>query len=230
MWPLPKIRNEYITVSLSPTQIICAWLGPHDPYPLMLKAYHAASIDAPTATIIEDHLHQFIKTHQLSHAFLRIALATPHLHEQLMRMACATPTIQELSTSDLKKMMWDYRYLHPLDDNQYLFYVCGIAQPTLFMHQLIAHKTNLHLATLTSSYMALLQSYRTLFGPAFRQSGLAIDMIRHNYKLENSISLDSIARLVRIPPALSIDLHTQKLNVLTMIGLYYQERVYNAAY
>ncbi len=58
--------------------------------------------------------------------------------------------------------------------------------------------------------MALIQAYRMLFGHAFRKSQLALDLITHNYALEKSISIDSVARLLKISPALNLDMQEHK--------------------
>ena len=120
-------------------------------------------------------------------------------------------------------MIWDYRYLHMLDDGKYLFYVSGIKYADLFSYQLIAHALELNLLSITSAYMALLHAYRALFGPAYRESQLALDIIKTHYKIKGrSLSADSIARLIHIHPNITIDVDKEKVSLLTMIGLYYQ--------
>jgi hypothetical protein len=152
-----------------------------------------------------------------------MAIEAPLIHEQLIRLPHASPGPADFKTPLLKKMVWDYRYLHALEDNgQHLFYVCGIQRPTLFAYQLLAHTSNLHLASMTSSYMALLQAYRAIFGPSFRSSQLALDMIKHHYQLQNVLSADSIARLLHLSKPLNLAEH--KGSLLTMIGLHYSER------
>lgn len=130
----------------------------------------------------------------------------------------------DFAMPELKKLIWDYRYIHTFDDGNHLFYLCGISQPTLFAHQLAVYKAQCNLATITSSYMALVQAYRALFGPTFRQTHMALEMIKHEYKIQQSMSSDSIARLLPIAPSVTIDLALHKEALLEMIGLCYQER------
>lgn len=224
MWPLPPIRDEYIAVSINPTYIACAWLKTSKKHPLILNAYSHFPIDLPSSIIVEQTIKQFVSQYNIHYSSLGIAVAAPDIHEQLIRLSHATPSIKDFANSTLAKMLWDYRYLHSLDDNQHLFYVCGIARSTMFTYELISHKSELHLTSLTSSYMALLYAYRTLFGPAFRQSQMALDMIRTDYKIEDALSTDSIARLLHIPAHISIDVAIEKVPLLTIIGLYNQER------
>ena len=224
MWPLPKVRDEFIAVSIDSSQISCAWITSSKKYPAILNAYSTYSLDMFNSNAIEQHLNTFVKKHNLIHSHISIALTGPHIHEQLVRLPFATPAAHDFASPALAKMLWDYRYLHGIDDNQYLFYVCGISRPILFAHQLLAYKTALNLTAITSSYMALLQSYRALFGPAFRQSHMALDMIRTDYKIENAMNSDSIARLLHIKPQVSLNISKEKISLLTLIGLYYQER------
>lgn len=223
MWPLPKIQYEQICIVLDIAHATCGWVT-QSKKQLSLKAYKTIAWEQSTQ-ILTQKLNAFVKENKLHNALLNIALSAPLIHEQLVRLSTASPSPYELINPQLKKMLWDYRYLHTLDDGQSLFYVCGITRPIIFAQQLLAQQTNVHLQTMTSGYMALVQSYRTLFGPAFRQSQLALDLIAHNYALEKSISSDSIARLLQISPTLNLDINEQKLSLLMMIGLFNQERM-----
>lgn len=224
MWPLPPIRDEYVAVSINPTYVTCAWLKTSKKYPLILNAYSHFPIDTSSSLTIEHAINQFVSRYNVQHSSLGIAIAAPDIHEQLVRLFHATPSAKDFASPILAKMLWDYRYLHSLEDNQHLFYVCGITRPMVFTYQLLSYKAKLHLTSLTSSYMALLYAYKTPFGPAFRQSQMALDMLRTDYKIENAMSLDSIARLLHIPSHISLDISLEKVPLLTIIGLYNQER------
>ena len=189
-----------------------------------MNAYNHIPIDTPSSISIEHAINKFVSRHNVQHSSLGIAIAAPDIHEQLIRLFHATPSVKDFTSPTLSKMLWDYRYLHALEDNQHLFYVCGITRPMVFTYQLLSYKSKLHLTSLTSSYMALVYAYKTLFGPAFRQSQMALDMIRTDYKIENAISIDSIARLLHIPAHVSLDVSHEKMPLLTVIGLYNQER------
>ncbi len=222
MWPLPKIQYEQICIAMSHADANIAWISPSSNH-LILKSYTTIGWNGSFRTLTKE-LDNFVSTHKLRNALLNSALSAPLIHEQLLRLSTASPSTDEVAIPALKKMLWDYRYLHTLDDGQSLFYLCGISRPALFSQQLLSQKTKLHLMNLTSSYMALIQAYRTLFGHAFRRSQLALDLITHNYALEKSIANDSIARLLKIDPALNLDMRDHKISLLTMIGLFNQER------
>ncbi len=224
MWPLPKIQYEQICINIDEQNATCAWIRITPKKQFALKAYTTIAWNK-SAHLLAQELISFIQSHKLDHALLSIGLSAPLIHEQLVRLSTASPSRIDFANSSLQKMLWDYRYLHTLDDGQSLFYVCGASRPLLFAQQLLAQKTHTHLMNITSGYMAQLQAYRTIFGAAFRRSQLALDLIAHNYALDKTISTDSIARILFIDPMLSLDINEHKASLLTMIGLFNQERV-----
>jgi hypothetical protein len=224
MWPLPRNRNEHVAICIDASSIACAWITHSKKHPFILNAYKRAPLESSSQIHIIDHLSYFIRTHKLTHACASLSIASPLLYEQFVRLSKATATVNDFDLQSLKKMMWDYRYLHMLDDGDHLFYVCGISRPKLFAQQLLAYKTGLHLLRVTSNYTAMIQAYRALNGAAFRKSQLALDMIQSNYRIYERISNDSICRLLHISGSLTLDFINEKIPLLTLIGLCYQER------
>lgn len=221
MWPLPKIQEKKICLTLNDSHATIAWIETFG-HKNILRAYDIIEWHASNKALAHQ-LKLFISKHQLSHSFLSISLASPLIYETIIRLNSATPARQEIATDHLKKMLWDYRYLHTLDNGQSLFYVCGINRATVFAQQLLAHNAQLILTTVTSEYMALIHAYSRMFGSAFRRSQLAMDLIKHDYKIEKSICSDSVARLLMIDPALAITIEEQKIPLLSSIGLFNQE-------
>ena len=224
MWPLPTIRNEQITIAISPTHIALGWINSSAKYPLILNAYQSQLVEVASAMVINQHVQHFVKKYDLKHSRVRIAIAAPLIFEQFIRLSKASPSASDFAIPALKKMVWDFRYIHTLDTGDHLFYVCGINRADLFAQQLLAHACSGYLSTVTSFYMALAQAYRALFGPAFRQSHMALDMLKHNYSLHDCMSTDSVARLLQVAPAANITIGDHKESLLAMIGLCYQER------
>lgn len=224
MWPLPRIRNEQVTLILDGNSMSIGWVNARDRYPCALQAYQSYSLDTMHSPLINKYVAQFIADHNLSRAMMRVTLAHPFIYEQFVRLCKTNLSDADLGTPELKQMLWDYRYIHTLDDGNHLFYVCAIKRAGLFAQQLLAHRVGCHLQTITTEYMAIAQAYRALFGPAFRQSHIAIQMLKHHYHLHQSMSADSVARLLHIAPHLTIDINAHKKSLLAMIGLCYQER------
>ena len=53
MWPLPPIRNEHITVAISPTHIALGWINSSPKYPLILNAYQSNRVEVASATLVK---------------------------------------------------------------------------------------------------------------------------------------------------------------------------------
>lgn len=223
MWPFPPIQNERVLLYITTQEILCAWINSRKDKQLVLKKYLKLPLHTIHPAAIAKELKPFISANNLSHSLLSISLAAPLLHEEFIRLPHASPLPRDFVMAPLEKMLWDYRYLHTLDDGYHLFYVCGISLPELFSYQLLAHAMNLRITTITSVYASLAQAYRALYGPAFRRSQMAIDMITNKYQLQNSISTDTIARLLYISPELQVNVLQDKVALLSMIGLCYQE-------
>lgn len=227
IWPLPPLKNEFLALSISSNSFACGWLCASQlpNKQLHLKAYISKQIDSRiTGNIINKELKCFTESYNLTHSFMSIALHSPFVHEELIRLSHASPSSNDFNSQTLKKMYWEYRYLHSLDNGQHLFYVAGIARELLFTNQLLAYTQNLNLLCITSGYMSLIAAYKALFGPSFRKSQLAIALAKSEYNIENCMHNDSLSRLLHIDPTLNLDLKKEKLSLLTMIGLYYQER------
>lgn len=223
MWPLPPIRDDVVSVFISSTQMHCGWLNFDAKKGLRLIAFKSYPLECAHQISIYNQITDFIGSHKLTDAFLAIALASPLMHEELIRLSKASPQPADFNTKQLHQLHWDYQYLHALDDGNHLFYLKGIKKPHYFEYQLLAHQTNLKLITLTTSYAAQLNAYRQVYGKAFRQSQLALDLAKHNYTIASCISRDNIARLVHVYPPAS-DAWNFKEVIAAMIGSYYLDQ------
>lgn len=220
MWPAPPIRDDVVTVIISPIQMHCGWMSFDAKKGLRLTAFKSYPLEYAHQITLYHHLDDFIAQHKLAHAFLSIALSSPLIHEELIRLSKASPNPGDFNAKQFQQLLWDYHYLHALDDGNYLFYLKGIKKPLYFEYQLLAHQTNLKLIALTSSYAAQLVAYRQLYGKAFRQSQLALDLAKHNYTIAACLTRDNIARLAQIQPAASEAWNFKEV-VAAMIGSFY---------
>lgn len=224
MWPLPSIRYDHIIITIDQSSFALGWLSSYKKEFAQLQAYQRYEFQTLTHTQLSSALALFVAHYQLTGALLSISMSTPFMYEQLVRLSYAHASANDFHGIPLSQLLWDFRYLHPLSSGDHLFYVCGINRPTLFRYQLLSTQNNLHSISISSWYNALIQAYKTIFGPAFRISQLAIDMEQSNYHLEERLHIDSISRLLHINPQLDIDREKEKKSLIAMIGLYYQER------
>ena len=201
----------------------CGWISFDTKKGLRLIAFKSYPLECAHQISIYNQVADFIGYHKLSHAFLSVTLSSPLMHEGFLRLSKASPDPIDFNAKQFHQLLWDYQYLHALDDGNHLFYLKGIKKPHYFEYQLLAHQTNLKLITLTSSYAAQLAAYRQLYGKAFRQSQLALDLAKHNYTIAACLSRDNIARLLHIHPIAS-DAWNFKEVVAAMIGSYYLDQ------
>lgn len=214
---------EYITIVTNLRESTCGILRQEkNERPTLIAYEHIPATHGFAGTSLHQ-LTDWIKTHARPHSFALCALQSPSVHESFIRHPHATISDAECTIPALRKMVWDYRYLHALEDHYHLFYRCGIPSWTLFETELLCAHAGTPSRAITSAYMALLQAYKALYGKAFRRSQLAQDMMRSNYQLEARITPSNISRLVHIAPRLSLDVEREKMSVLSMIGLWYMQ-------
>lgn len=220
MWPAPPIRDDSVLVVIEPTHIYCGWFAYDTKKQLHLAAFESYSLEHVNQLTVTHLLNNFINLHKLTHAFVSFALSSPLMLQEFVRLSKASPTPLDFQSKQFYHTLWDYEYLHALDDGNHLFYLKGIKKSTYFEYQLVAYQTNLKLISITSCYAAQLAAYRKFYGATFRQSQLALDLAKHEYHIADSLSRDKIARLIHISPSATIAWHNTQI-VAAMIGSYY---------
>ena len=239
MWPLPTINNELLSISLNDTALTCSWIqSTKNSTPTMLKAYasyplnnleyHNALVFNPT--YLTHCIQNFIHQNHLEHAYCMLSISGKSIVEAITTLPIASPQPTDFSFTKLRNLLWDYRYLYPNNNDQFDFYVCGITQSLLVQYQLMAIALPVNLLVITTELMALLNLYKRQYGPTFRHSQLARDMMRHNNDIHQLFTLDTIRRNLAIKPSLSIDIEQEKLGLLLALGLFYAGKDMHATY
>lgn len=201
----------------------CGWLQTSAKNRLNLVAFETYPLEYAHQLSISSHLTEFIKRHNLAHSFLSVALSSPLAHEEFVRLSKASPSLNDFALKQTPQWIWQYHYLHALDDGHHLFYLKGIKKSHYFEYQLLAHQTNLNLVVLTSNYTAQLKAYQHLYGKAFRQSQLSLDLAKNNYNIAACMSRDNIARLMQVNPAAQSAWNFKDI-LATMVGCYNLEK------
>ena len=234
MWPLPSYKNELVTITICPQYLTCSWIkSSNKQAPLQLCAYERFDLDHleleklivfnPTA--IKKHINTFTKKHRLHNAPIACALAGPQVSERLLTLNTLTPQPEQVVTARSPHMRWEYRYLYPHDNGNFVFYRCGIPQPLLLQYKLLATRANLNLLTLTTERMALLTLYKYLYGSAFRQSQLAVHMMQRNNMIEQLFSPETLARILHVPDKNTTLQSKELLPLLSSCGLFVSEGI-----
>ncbi|HZW60631.1 MAG TPA: hypothetical protein VFF04_00215 [Candidatus Babeliales bacterium] len=237
MWPLPSIKSELVTISLTPDAISFSWMKASKKYgnvelqayrniPLTSFEYAHAIVFNPT--LLKKYISQFLSEHKLTHAFVAISIAGPSITESIVEVSKLSPEPADFPFPKLKKLLWDYRYLYP-DDNRFAFYVCGISRQLLAQYQLLSLSIPINLIAITTQRIALLQVYRQQYGAAFRHAQLARDIQLHNNDVHSLFSQDTIRRHLHIKPSLMINLQEQQSALLVSFGLFLMGKEMHAA-
>ena len=222
MWRLPPVQNECITITLFPTFIALGWLGPTKKNPITLKAYKKIDVTISRPKSIRPYLQDFIHYNKLEHSFVALSLSTPAIYETFTSLATTISQARDIYAENNKaNNSLQHYFLHSNHNGTHTFYVYTVPLGLIAQYQILLHTLELQPSIITSSYLALIECYKKIFGAAYRQSQMAVDMLSHHYKLENAIQQSLINRLVFIPSEYKNEV--EKLSLLTMLGLYYQK-------
>lgn len=235
MWSLLSWQNETVTIIINADHVALSWIKPHASSPrqsnlqgFTLQAHtviplinlECVNSRLYNLTKLSMHISEFLAAHHLKNAQILMAISGAGIIEQCIACPIATPTAQNFALTKTKSsLVWDFSYLYPADDGNFTFYVCGIQQEILLQYKLLAIAAKLHLKSLITQRMALLQLYRHVQGAVFRHSQLAVTMQRNNNAIEHLCTSETIARLLTINPSLSISMQNQMLNLGTSLGL-----------
>lgn len=213
MWPIPTIERELITITCSPKNISCSWIQKTKAgYPLQLRAYerhelHNLELENLTLfnpTHVKQLITNFLFRHNKQNAFVAITLQGPLVAERFVARASSSPKRCEFDVQHSSNLLWDYRYMYPNEQGQFVFYLYSVPRSLLLQYQLLAITAGLNLISITTKRMALLNTYKTIFGSAFRRSQFGIDMMSHHNAIEKLISVDALKRVLFIPPTISL--------------------------
>lgn len=229
MWPLPKIRDETVSIVYTPQAITCSWITCHKkrtPYTLqavqttMLSKNSTNTAYLHNPTKLKKIIRAFLIRHNLENAFIAMSTTGTGVVQQIVSLPTASPTPEHFTHPSLKNCIWDFCYLYPNSNAQSTFYVCGIQRELLAQYQLLSIAAHLNLVMLTTPLTTLLAVYKKIYGAAFRHSQLTRDMERYNNKLDNVFTIDTIKQLIYVPSHIVLDKEHEKNTLLTALGLF----------
>jgi hypothetical protein len=231
MWPIPALERELITISFSSKNLCCSWIQKtkRGSAPLVLRAYerhelHNLELEHLTLfnpTKIKYLITSFVSQHKKSNAFVAFSFHGSGITEKLIAHTTSTPQRADFGVPHSSNVLWDYRYLYPNDNNQFIFYLYAIPRLLLLQYELLAIAAHLNVIAMTTQHMALLSAYKYMFGAAFRKSQLGIDMMHHHNNYEKLISPTILARMITIPPTIRIQ--DELTHLATACGLFTAE-------
>lgn len=224
-----NLHDHLVTIAIKPHQIQCSIVAKNDrTQKITLLACETNPIDNLACeqlnlfnpTWIEKIIRSFLQKHNAQNYFVACTLRGPHMFEEYIVGKNPLHSLDALITKK-DHHAYDSECLYPLDNQQSVFYVCGISQPLLLQYKLLAHRLKLRLLSITTETMALLHLYKYFYGNAFRSTQLALDMMRHHNIIEQFFSPDTMHRLIDIKKSEIKD----TAHALTACGLFVAERL-----
>lgn len=207
MWPIPELESQIVSVFLTQDAVSCYWIEKTErgTSPLQLRAYkryplnnlELANLVLFNPTVIKKYISSFLHEHNLQNAFVAFIVEGPAVVERFVAMPTSTPHKSDFNIpKNASNAVWEYRYMYPNHNGQFVFYVCMVPRLLILQCQLLAIALQCNLITITTQTMALLSAYQNIFGIAFRRSQLAVDMMRHNNNIGDIITMDALRRMV----------------------------------
>jgi len=212
MWPLPLLDKQLVAITIQPHYLSCSWIQRSSKKaPLLLRAYkrfglqnlELEKLTLFNPTSIKKYITTFLSTHQLHNAFVTCSLSGPNITEQFIPLQTANPTSDDFSMQKAENILWEYEYIYPRD-HQFIFYVYSISRAILLQYQLLFTAAHLNIIAIIPQRRVLLSLYKFLYGVAFRQAQLAVDMTRYHNMIEYFFTSDLLARIISISPNIQI--------------------------
>jgi hypothetical protein len=233
MWPISSLAHKFVAVFFTPDSLVCCSIEKtkNNAAPLAVRAYKQYSLNNLeltnlilfNPTIIKKHITSFLTEHNLQNAFVAFVLHGPAVTEKFVAIPTSTPHRTDFMMQNSTHVMWEYRYVYPNDDGQFVFYVYSVPRSVLLQYKLLAIAAQCNVITMTTQTMALVSAYQHMFGSAFRRSQLAVDMMRYNNNIGDIITIDALRRMVDVSAVkLSKD---DYLQCMAAAGLFYDERM-----
>ena len=144
-----------------------------------------------------------------------IIIKSPQAKEQFFFLSSHNATRQEIPIPFSHDQIVAYKYVYA-HDQQYCYYSCTISRLILLQYTLLAEKHDFFIETITSSTNALLDAYKKMYGPVFRETQLGIDMLKYNNQVEYLLNKEMVSRVLKLNR--HVISHEQCIPLLTAYG------------
>jgi hypothetical protein len=225
MWPIPILQNEVVTISFTLDTITCSWMQNNNSQ-TEIKAYQRYQLKHLeleklilfNPSSIKKIITHFLNENRIMNAFVAFSLHGLYISEEYVALPMSTPTKEDFGITSSNNILWGYEYLYQNENGQFVCYTYKIPHFLLLQYKLVAIATRCNIVMITTQSNALVHCYKNIFGNTFRQSQLALDMIKNHNKPENIISTDILSKMIHIPSHICIE--TEKIYLATSYGLF----------
>lgn len=226
MWPIPLLKNEFVTISFSDNNLILTWLHKTTDQKIQVQAHQHIVYDnfelenlVPfNPTEIKKDINAFFSRYSLHNSFTSLILESSSISEPYVSFPTSAPKKEDFGIPPSRSILWNYHYLYQNDEGQFVFYVYKIPRSLILQYSLLAIATKSNVIMMTTQTIALLEYYKHSVGQAFRHSKLAVDMMNQNNNIHKLVSTDTLHKLLTIPPY--IDSEKELPYLAASYGLY----------
>ncbi len=212
MWPLPRIKNEHIQLTLHQQRITLTWIQPHNIHKAILRAYEAYEVPPCTQSLIYNTtalrktINSFILEHKLSNAYLHIILSPEVIEEQIIAHHKSDASLNELIAQKKQHHFYSYRYVSTHDD-QFLFYVSAAAQPLILQLNMINMQLPIHMKSISPPFHLQLLLYKQIFASSFNLARMAQEIDQEHVRIPSVFSLEFLRRSLKTDHPVTYDDH-----------------------
>ena len=225
---LPAVNKPFIALTASPNLLTCSWLE-RNKKDILLRAYEVYETNSllVSSAIFNQSQHvaflrRFLEKNKIKNADSALCLKGFPVAEEIVKLSNAFPKASDFGAHipQTSSKNFAYRYLFPVENNHFAFYVCTIPHYMLFQYQLCTLMAGLQLRGITTEFDALAQVYNRMQGHVKRQQDMATHMREVPY-FSALVSPQLCAQVVRFAPGLTLDLRTQAASIMQSCGLLY---------
>lgn len=225
---LPRLNEQFIAISADPTSLTCCFLE-HTQRGIKVLGFDVydglsteSSVTIFNATKIAHFIQAFKKKHSLRNPRVALSLTGSPVVEAVIALPHTKPPLSDFITREpkLRNTHIAYRYLFSADNNNFMFYVCGMPHYLIFQYQLLARMAGSQLILVTTEFNALMHVHHSMHNTSKRQLDVA-PYIKEKPYFKSLMSVQTCVQSVHFAPGLTIDINTHAPSIMKACGLLY---------
>ncbi len=212
MWPLPRIKNEHIQLTLHQQRITLTWIQPENAYGSILRAYETHEIPLCTQSLIYNAaalrttINSFILDHKLFDAYLHVILSPEMITEHIIAHHKSDASLNELIPQKEHHKLYNRRYVG-MHDDRFLFYVCTASQALILQLNTLNMQLPIHMQSISPPFHVQLFLYKQIYASSFNQARMAQEIDREHVRIPCVFSLEFLRRSLKTDRQITYDDH-----------------------
>jgi hypothetical protein len=219
MWPIPLLTGDCVVIIFSQKNITGILLQKNtvlNNYTVAGYENYALKNEMSCALIfnITEYIlfiKNFLKKYNQYNAFIGFIIADTFLEYEYKTMPTHTITNESLGITHASMSTTGYQCAYTNTNGQAVFYVYRVQKAILLQYMLIGLHIPLNLITIMPQHLCLLEAYKMLKGPAFRQTEFALAMENNENNIMKCIPSDLLHTKITLPTFLTTENDKEKI-------------------